>query len=489
MFVWLWFVTASLLIYIAQIAVILTNEHRRQSHLAAWIFVCMVCPYLGFTAYWLVGRRLKKMKKVQAEAAVRTSEAAASNQNQAGSDKKLPPAAAEELETGDSSFQRLEAFVNEHLPYPATKCNRAAVLTDGEETFEAILKAMKTARHHIHLDYYTIRSDGIGTRFLQLLTEKAKSGVEVRVLYDGIGSLNLSEAYVHELRRCGAQTACFSPPTESLLKRRLSFRNHRKIVIVDGRVGFLGGINIGDEYLHMDKRLGYWRDSHLMLEGDSVGQLQSVFMDNWFRATSERLPGRENDPAPYYPGNHCDGSDQVVLIPGKPGLHDQVVAEALFVAMTDARHSIYATTPYFIPDPSIAASLRIAARSGLDVKLIIPGISDSKLVLLATLSYIQDMLDAGVKVYRYGKGFIHAKVMIIDGRMASIGSANLDMRSLYGNYELLALIQGERPVRQLLKDFDKDLADSKAIDPESFAARPAKQKAAESVLHLLSPLL
>ncbi|MDF2836729.1 MAG: cardiolipin synthase, partial [Paenibacillus sp.] len=189
------------------------------------------------------------------------------------------------------------------------------------------------------------------------------------------------------------------------------------------------------------------------------------------------------------PDLHCDGLDRIVLVPGKPGIHDQTISETLFVAMSEARQSIYASTPYFIPDPMIAGSLRIAARSGLDVRLIIPGICDSKLVLLATFSYMQDMLDAGVKVYRYGKGFIHAKVMIMDGRVASIGSANLDMRSLYSNYEILALIEGEKPVGRLMDDFMEDVANSERLDPERFARRPAKVKAAETLMHLLSPLL
>ncbi|MDQ6421159.1 cardiolipin synthase [Paenibacillus sp. LHD-117] len=478
--VWLWCIVTALLAYVAQIGVILLLEHRRQSHLAAWIFVAMVCPYLGFAAYWLLGRRIVRVRTrrlidEQASESDRRREAQSRKGNESGI---------------ESLGDRLTALVEARLPYPATNRNRTTVLTDGEDTFDSILKAIEQAEHHIHLDYYTIRNDGIGNRFLDELTKKAKAGVQVRVLYDGIGSLHLSESFIRQLRSSGAKTACFSPPGESLLKRRLNFRNHRKIVIVDGLVGFQGGINIGDEYLGLDKRLGYWRDTHLKLEGDSVHQLQSIFMDNWFRATKERIQEEsEGRPSPYYPAHRCDNSEQVILVPGKPGIHDQMIVEALFVAMSEARQTIYATTPYFIPDPSIAASLRIAARSGIDVKLIIPGICDSKLVLLATFSYVQDMLDAGVQIYRYWKGFNHAKVLIVDGRLASVGTANLDMRSLYSNYELLAFLQGEKPVRRLTEDFMNDLAQSKRIDPEEFANRPRKQKAKESVLHLLSPLL
>ncbi|OUS72671.1 cardiolipin synthase [Paenibacillus sp. MY03] len=469
MYVWLMLAIAALIIYIAQIGAITWLEHRRQSHLAAWIFLCLVCPYLGFAAYWLLGRRLKRVKpltalKSECHAASKIGKSAGMN--------------------------RFHSFMEQHLPYPATNRNRATVLQDGETTFQTILNAIEHACSSIHLDYYTVRCDGIGSRFLEALTSKAREGVDVKLLYDGIGSLHLSEHFLQKLHSSGAQSACFSPPREFLLKKRLNFRNHRKIVVIDNSVGFMGGINIGDEYLGLDPRLGFWRDTHLKLEGECVRQLQTIFQENWLRATGENIrvdagsTSRDEVPAP-----EAEWNDRIVLVPGKPGIHDAVISEALFAAMSEAKETIYAVTPYFIPDPSIAASLRIAARSGVDVKMIIPGISDSKLVLLATLSYVQDMLDAGVRVYRYGKGFIHAKVLIIDGRLASIGSANLDMRSLYTNYELLALIEGADPVGRLTKDFMTDLSDSVAVDAGEFSRRPAKQKTAESLLHLLSPLL
>lgn len=468
-----WWMITALLAYTAQLVSIIWMEHRRQSHMVAWIFIAMVCPFIGYALYWLIGRRLRRIPNQLAVRQVRS----------------VMKGEREAQTRGEAN--RIDAFVKEHLPFRATHRNRARVLTNGDETYEAILEAISEARHHIHLDYYTLRSDGIGRRFLETLIAKAKAGVEIRLLYDGIGSLKLEAAYLQELDRHGVRHACFSPPGESLLKRRLNFRNHRKIVVVDGRIGFLGGINIGDEYLGLDKRLGYWRDTHLRLEGACVHQLQQIFAENWHRATnlSLALEGDAEKSSAYMPEPVCDGDDRVVLVPGKPGIHDQIVAEALFVAIAEARSSIYATTPYFIPDPAIAASLRIAARSGLDVRLIIPGVGDSKLVLLATLSYIQDMLDAGVKVYRYGKGFIHAKVMIIDGRVASIGSANLDMRSLYSNYEILALIEGEKPVSRLMDDFMEDIANSEPLDPMQFSLRPAKAKAAETLMRLLSPLL
>ncbi|MHA6483044.1 cardiolipin synthase [Paenibacillus sp. strain BS8-2] len=468
MFAGVWWIVVALLAYVAQFISLMWLEHRRQAHLVAWLCIVMICPFLGYGAYWLLGRRLVRVR-IKHDTECKRSKF---------------KHARKTLLAGEAD--KMELFVNKHLPYPATHHNRAVVLTNGEATFAAILDAIHAANHYVYLDYYTIRGDGIGKKFLQALTSRAKAGIEVRLLYDGIGSLHLEQYFLDELDRYGIHHACFSPPSESLFKRRLNFRNHRKIAVIDGVIGFLGGINIGDEYLGLDPKLGYWRDSHLKLEGECVGQLERIFAENWHRATNVNVTIHSEKSGHY---SSVSANDRVVLIPGKPGIHDQKISETLFVAMSDAKQSIYATTPYFIPDPMIAGSLRIAARSGLDVRLIIPGISDSKLVLLSTLSYIQDMLEAGVKVYRYGKGFIHAKVMIMDGRIASIGSANLDMRSLYSNYEVLALIEGDEPVGQLMDDFMEDVANSEQLDPEQFANRSVKEKAAEMLMHLLSPLL
>lgn len=386
---------------------------------------------------------------------------------------------------GAVSENRLHQTLMQLAPYPVTERNRTKVLTDGEATYASILKALESANHHIHLDYYTIRNDGIGDKFLKVLAEKAKRGVQVRVLYDGIGSMKLDQTFLDTLSKAGAEYGCFSPLKASLARGRINYRNHRKMIVVDGEVGFLGGINIGDEYIGLDRKLGYWRDTHLRVQGDAVYYLQALFMCDWLTVTGKQLPDDPN----FMPDHSIRDVERVLIVPGRPGINDQKIIQVLITAMASAQAKIYAVTPYFIPDPSLAMSLRIAARSGIDVKLIIPGIADSKLVLLATLSYVQDMLEAGVRVYRYQKGFIHSKVLIIDDTLASVGTANLDMRSLYSNYELLALLFDEKRIRKLENDFMEDMRHSEEIDPLKFARRPRKQKTAEAVMHILSPLL
>lgn len=479
MVAWLCWLIAAMAAYIAQLAAIVLLEHRRQAHMTAWLFIAFVCPFIGFAAYLMLGRRLQRIEALYSKH---------DNEERLRHAAKHVMVLTSVIEMGNEEMRsqnKLFNVLNGLGPFPLTGNNRTKVLTDGESTFHAILGKLAESKHHIHLDYYTIRNDGIGGKFLNILAEQARKGVEVRVLYDGIGSLHLATSFMDTLRQAGAETCCFSPPRFAFFERRLNFRNHRKIVVIDGKVGFLGGINIGDEYLGLNKKLGFWRDTHLQIEGDAVYYLQELFLRDWQTASGKAIPNFEE----YMPPHHVEEGERALIVPGKPGVNDQKIVEVLFSAMAAAKTRIYVTTPYFIPDPSLAASLRTAARSGIDVKLIIPGIGDSDLVLLATMSYIEDMLNAGVRVYRYQKGFIHAKVLIVDSMLASVGTANLDMRSLYSNYELLALLFGEKSIQRLERDFINDLEHSVQIDREQFAARSRKQKAAESIMHMLSPLL
>ncbi|OMF30843.1 cardiolipin synthase [Paenibacillus sp. FSL H8-0548] len=472
---WIW-LDAVLVVYIAQLAAVFFMEHRRPSQLTAWLLIVFVCPYIGFIAYLFLAkdfvgrRRVKRFKNDATDYADQISETVS----------ELSDIGNKQLEKEEKLYAMLVGLA----PFPITRNNEVLVLTNGHDTYEAMLGQLEQAVHHIHMDYYTIRADEIGRRFAEVLARKAREGVEVRIVYDGIGSMKLSEPYLAELHLAGVQTSCFLPPRIAFFDRRLNYRNHRKIVVVDGKVGFVGGINIGDEYIGGDPKLGFWRDTHLCLKGDSVYYLQELFMNDWSFAAKEELGGKA-----YMPTHQCEGDERVLIVSSKPGRYDQKIAEVMFAAITAARSRIYLTTPYFIPDSSLLMGLRTAALSGVDVRLIIPGIADSKLVLLATLSYIQELLEAGVKVYRYEKGFIHAKVMIIDQMLATVGTANVDMRSLYSNFELNAVLFDEHAIKRLEADFMEDLRDSRELDFRSFLNRPKRQKLKESLLHILSPLL
>ncbi|WP_248761581.1 cardiolipin synthase [Paenibacillus sp. ATY16] len=475
---WLTAIILLLLLYCAQPAVIVWIERRLPAKAVAWIVLSLAVPVLGFAGYWLVGRS-RRVKEGQAVS--REYEQAA---------ERLSICAAGPGELGQAGLleqEQLLRLLRVSSGRPVTLGNQVKVLTNGRETFASILEEMKKANHHIHLDYYTIRDDGIGREFLDILTAKAEAGVEVRVLYDGIGSVKLSKRYVRELKRSGVQASCFSPPGAALLNRLLNSRNHSKIAVIDGRVGFVGGINIGDEYLGKDKKLGFWRDTQLRLEGDAVYFLQELFMKDWELAVKERLPVN----AGYMPEHDPDEALQepVLIVSSGPDRSGEPILETAFAAVKAARTSVYISTPYFIPDESLLAVLGSAAKSGVDVRLIIPGIPDTKLVLRATLSFVERMLEAGVRVYRYQKGFIHAKVMIVDELLAVVGTANMDMRSFHSNFEQNAVLFDAGTIKHLKRDYEQDLLDSRELDLEGFRQRPKKEKAAEAAARLLSPLL
>lgn len=476
MALWCIWLTAALVIYIVQLAAVLLMEHRRPAQLTAWLLIAFVCPFIGFIAYLIVGKDFTKRRQIERFKQESIRYASQMSEKVSGA-KDMQN---EQLEKQEKLYAMLTRLVS----FPVTRNNEALVLTNGHDTFKAILEQLDLAKHHIHMDYYTIRDDETGRRFLEVLTRKAREGVEVRVVYDGIGSLHLSDAFINELRSAGVRTSCFLPPRVAFFDRKINYRNHRKIVVVDGVVGFVGGINIGDEYVGKDPRLGFWRDTHLQLKGDSVYYLQELFMNDWAFAAKEELDGKA-----YMPKHLCEGKERVLIVSSKPGRNNHQIIEVWFAAITSARTRIYITTPYFIPDSSLLMGLRTAALSGVDVRLIIPGIADSKLVLLATLAYIQEMLEAGVKVYRYEKGFVHAKVLIVDQMLATVGTANVDMRSLHSNFEINAVLFDEGTIKRLEADFMEDLRHSRELEPKSFMNRPKRQKAVEALLRMLSPLL
>ncbi|MUT67640.1 cardiolipin synthase [Paenibacillus sp. NEAU-GSW1] len=475
-----WLVAGAVVLigYMIQLAAVIVLERRRPEKLAAWLLLVLLFPYIGFAARLLLGRSgagrderqwdyERQMFREASGASLCANVAGDSGNAQLACDSKL--------------FQLLTADQNRQI----TLRNRTKVLTNGHDFFEAVLDAIGSAKHHIHLDFYTIRDDGIGQRFLSELTAKARQGVEVRVLYDGIGSIRLNKKYVAELEAAGVQTQCFLKPRRAVAGLLFNNRNHSKIAVIDGEISFVGGMNIGNEYLGKNKKLGFWRDTQLQLEGDSVYWLQELFLKDWAFTAGERLPCRR-----YMPEHRKAMRQEAVLIVSSgPDRNGAPILETMFAAATAAQSRIYMTTPYFIPDSSLLTALCVAARSGIDVRLIIPGVADTQLVLWATLSYVEPLLASGVKVYRYQKGFIHAKVMLIDHMLASVGTANMDMRSFHSNFEQNALLFDEQTIARLERDFEQDLRDSTELHLESFRSRSKRQKLAEAAAHLLSPLL
>jgi cardiolipin synthase len=477
MLVLLWIVLLMLL-FILQAATILICEYKRPAKSVAWLSILFIFPIIGFVMYYFVAREYSTRKKIHRHSGERGEKQRLSRtRHNAGSG---PKRGGDRFLPGEP---RLRDWLCRVPGAPITGINRVEVLTNADVTYEAMLTEIGKARNHIHFEFYTIRDDAIGMRFQEALLQKAKEGVTVRVIYDGVGSHSLSKAYIDELKHAGVAVQPFLKPLIAFFDKRLNYRNHRKIVVVDGLVGFVGGINIGNEYVGGDPKLGFWRDTHLMLHGDAVYDLQNTFLTDWFFVSGEILEGRS-----YYPIHEEEHPSFVQVISSGPDTRWDAIQEMYFAGMIAAKNRIWITTPYFIPDPSIIMALKSAAISGVDVRVILPYKADSRIVQYASMSYLKELLQVGVRFYLYRKGFMHAKIIIVDEIMVTVGTANVDMRSFFSNFELNAVMFDEEVIKRLESDFEMDLKECTEVMLNEFEQRSRSEKRKELIARLLSPL-
>ncbi|HEY2493137.1 MAG TPA: cardiolipin synthase [Paenibacillus sp.] len=469
-----------LLVFIFQMITILILEFRDPSKAVAWMFIGIFIPFFGFVAYYFVAQEFKKRTKIRSRGSRLFQEIRRHLWHEAAIVEKADEMSNDEFLHEERLFNLLS-----HLSEsPITGCNNSGVLTDGKAAYKAMLEAMETAVDHIHVEFYIFRQDVIGTKFQDVMIRKAREGVKVRVVCDGVGSYRLKGPFLQRFKDAGVGFHFFLPPFIAMLDRRINYRNHRKILIVDGKKGFLGGLNVGDDYLGLYPKVGYWRDTHLEIEGDAVYFLQNVFLNDWKLASGERIVDMS-----LFPAHECVGEEQIQIISSGPDQTWNAVQEMCFGAITVAKERIWITTPYFIPDSSIYEGLKTAAVSGVDVRIIIPCQPDSRLVHLASLSYVEELLLAGVRFFQYRKGFVHAKIIIVDHLLASVGTANMDMRSFFCNFELTAVLFEQEPIAHLVHDFEEDLKVCSEMQLETFRHRTRLQKAEEILCRMLSPLL
>lgn len=460
---------------VISISFMIFMENRNPSTTMAWILLLALIPVVGLVFYFLFGQNYFKRRKY---------------------DKKAQrDILAYESETLQSSQPDLSAFHPEHRQIlqlsqrlartPISFATETRVLTNGEETFSALLVELQRAEHHIHMEYYIYRSDDIGTRIKEILIHKAQQGVAVRFIVDAVGSLQLPPSFLKEMEAAGVQTAVFGSPRTNFFASRVNYRNHRKIVVIDGSVGFLGGLNIGDEYLSRNKVYGFWRDTHMLVRGEAVRTLQVIFMQDWQYVTDELMTGQE-----YYSPELLENQRGAVqMIPSGPDNERRALKHIFFSMIVSAKKSVWLATPYFIPDDDILTALRVAALAGLDVRILFPAKPDKWLPFLASHSYFSTLLDAGVRIYEYERGFLHSKLLIVDGEIATIGTANMDMRSFHLNFEVNALLVETESVQQMVQDFERDLKFAALIDQDKFMNKPIVHRLLESGARLMSPLL
>jgi cardiolipin synthase len=364
-----------------------------------------------------------------------------------------------------------------------TRGNRAQLLIDGRATFDSILAGIAVARDYVLVQFYMFHDDGLGRRIQQALIERAKAGVRVFVLYDEVGSKGLPRSYTEALRAAGVQVSSFKPNQGWRNRFQLNFRNHRKMVVVDGTTGWVGGHNVGDEYLGLDPGMSPWRDTHVRLEGPVVMQLQSVILGDWYWATHD-LPQLD-----WVPREAPDGQVAALIVPSAPTQRLETAGLMFVSALHSARERIWLSAPYFVPDEAVMKALQLAALRGVDVRVITTGKGDSLAVFLAAFHYIDQLRDLGIRFYAYKPGFLHEKVALVDHDVSTVGTANFDNRSFRLNFEVTAVIVDRAFAAEMEAMFERDFAHAEVIDPAELDKKPFWWRLGVQVSRLAAPVL
>lgn len=461
--------------------VIVFFQRREPKSVWAWLLILYSVPILGFIIYLFAGtdthkRKMFRLKEIEdrMNEAIRHQEHQIANQQMEEENPEL---------TGLFDL----VYYNLHSSGAIFSAdNDVRVFTDGNEKFDTLIEDMKQAKHFIHIEYYIIKNDVLFNRIKDVLLEKVKEGVEVRILYDGMGGRTVSKRYWNMLRSKGIQIVEFFPALLGRLHLRINYRNHRKVVVIDNEIAYVGGFNIGKEYIGLDKKFGYWRDTHLRIAGSEVSALHVRFILDWNYAARENLFQRE---AFYLEPHNFTGHIKMQIISSGPDSALQNIRNNYLRLINKARKSIYIQTPYFIPDESIFNALIIAIHSGVEVNIMIPCKPDHPFVYWATYSYVGDMVMAGAKCYTYHNGFLHAKGLIMDGKVYSYGTANMDIRSFQLNFEVNAVVYDEEAAKKMELIFKEDLKYCKQITKDRYSSRKLLVRIREQFCRLLSPLL
>lgn len=444
----------------------------------SYIIGLLALPFLGLIVYYLFGQEYRKTK-IFSRKNVLNQSIVKKIQDQLELDTKTINEVDELLDQKSKLIPLLYNSEKSKL----TVNNDVKLIRNGDDKFELLFKDLKEAKAHIHLEYFIIKDDEIGTELLDLLCEKANEGLEVRIVIDDVGS-SISSKMKRKLKDCGIEMYPFMPVMFSKFTGQMNYRDHRKIIVIDGKIGYIGGINISDSYVN-SKNDRYWRDTHIRLVGEAVKPLQILFFTTWDFVSDSELDISKA----YFPEHNCKENIPLQIAASGPDTDWSNIMEAIFVAITNANDHIYITTPYFIPNSEIVTALQVVARSNIEVKIIVPKTSDSWIAEYATNSYLQLLLEAGVEVYRYTKGFVHAKTMVVDGVFSTVGTTNMDYRSFNINFEVNALIYDKTVSAELTGFFNDDLEHCEKLELDTWQNRSKRTKLIEAVARLMAPLL
>jgi cardiolipin synthase len=442
----------------------------RPSKTLAWLLAIFTIPVGGVLFYLLFGRNRRKNKMFSLK------------DNFASRNERLHGTCTPNISQGKKKTTEL---IHKTSKCPVTCENELTLLKDGKNTFESIFQALESASEHIHLQYYIFEDGLLAEKLLEIFERKIANNVTIRLLYDGIGSYSLSKKYLDRLKDMGVETAQFLPFRFGRFLSSLNYRNHRKIIVVDNKIGFTGGINISDKYLKGDPSLGKWHDTHLKIEGEAVDFLNEIFVTDWYLASGKKVD-MSNFRVNMKSGEHSP----LQIVPSGPDDDFDVMEQAYFSLINSAEDYLYIINPYIIPNHAILQGLETAALSGVDVRLLMSSSTDIKLVDWCVRAYFESYLKAGIKIYLYPDGFLHSKVMLCDGEVVSIGTANLDNRSLQQNYEAQVFVYDGTLCEKMKIDFLRDCSKSTVLeDHEAYSKRPWIHKLIEGTAKLMSPLL
>lgn len=456
------------------VIVVVLSENRNPVKSMAWVLVLLLLPVVGLVIYLIFGRNLKGISLI--------------SRSHLRELRRMhnPPEFDSEAVTGLSEeSQQLISLIGKLSRPHLFVGNNIDVFTSGKEKFEALMRDIREARHYIHVQYFIIEDDKTGSEFLALLMEKAREGVQVKVLYDYVGSFYFRPRVLRRMREAGIDVHPFLKLTFTQFANRVNWRNHRKIVVIDGKFGYLGGMNMADRYVIGDKNWAPWRDTHLRIHGEAVAALQYSFAIDWDFTTRELL----NSTTMHYDTAPASRDYLVQMMTSGPTNRWNNISFVFLKAITLAKRCVYIQSPYFLPSDSLLKALQSAALAGVDVRLMIPRQSDSAMLRLATGSYYKECLLSGIKIYLYEPTIMHAKVVIVDDEFVTAGSTNFDFRSFEHNFEVNTLVYSKEFNEKMKGIFESDMEQCTRLLLSKWKQRPLMQKALESIVRLISPIL
>lgn len=480
-----WIMDHLVIVNIILSVIIIFFERRDPRNVWTWLLVLYFIPILGFLCYFIIGADFHKSKMFRTkEVEDKMSNVIRLQETKIENDEFV------DLPEGYEKYKELIMYNLESEGSVYTDDNDVEIYFDGVEKFDALAAELEKAEKFIHIQYYIIKPDEVFEKLEKVLVKKAKEGVEVRILYDSMGCRLMRRRDWKRLREAGIKTAEFFPAKLKKLHLRINYRNHRKIAVIDGKVGFVGGFNIGKEYIGKDEYFKYWRDTHLKIAGEAVSGLNIRFVLDWNYATKQNLFTEkyftENRSTEQYESKSKTGLQIISDGPDKKILN---VRNNYLWLINNAKDHIYIQSPYFIPDDTIFTGLQVAALSGIDVRIMIPCKPDHPFVYWASYSYMNDLLEAGVRFYTYQPGFLHVKGVMADGEICSFGTANMDIRSFQLNFEVNAVIYHRETAMKMEEQFIKDMEVCNEITLYDYAKRSLIIRIKEQVSRLLSPLL